>query len=338
MKLQLTALLLVFSSIATANTVRIGNGGGTSYDRNASLTDISAALMTTSQELKLVIHAWIQTQNNTLILKPNQFQALEDAINNTPVEIQKTPCMVNGKEYLAAAYSKPKTTICVNAAGLTSVLTVYNYRHQLLALFAHEYSHLLGFNEDQAIAFQNDVLLYMDMNGYPDLPTFPLIGFGPTKSLLILDWTNRPLVQSQYSIVMQTLEKQIESLYSLQKTTYPILPESENVFADALLRVRYIGMLVKANWTNTPESILARTNYNSLFADSMSENLRAKVTAKDIALKLGILYNYSAPKYPDAEFRYIDPPKVTAQEMANLLVDLEKSILELNTNLNNALF
>ena len=57
----------------------------------------------------------------------------------------------------ASINSKPGT-ICLSAFTIGQKVSMVTDYPQLLALLAHEYSHLMGYDEDQAVSFQKDIL------------------------------------------------------------------------------------------------------------------------------------------------------------------------------------
>lgn len=76
--------------------------------------------------------------------------------NNTD---QYRPCVdASGNPVDASIYSIKVNTVCISQSRLTSKISRHDGRNQILALLAHEYSHLIGFSEEEAKALQRQVL------------------------------------------------------------------------------------------------------------------------------------------------------------------------------------
>lgn len=87
----------------------------------------------------------------------NNSPSMMDIIINTPIYDTYSICQdSHGNTVDGSIYSPYPNTICINSSFM-SRFTPEEARKQLLALVAHEYSHLLGLNEVDATSLQREV-------------------------------------------------------------------------------------------------------------------------------------------------------------------------------------
>lgn len=132
-----------------------GGGGGTAPGRQITEAEVAGILKRARLEIYMTLA--LQEQTNTFPW-PQLFQGdknIYDIIFQYPIYGSKDDCHDSfGNSKDGSIHSPAVGTLCISLKNLSQKLTIDNARPQILALVAHEYSHLKGFDEDEAIALQ----------------------------------------------------------------------------------------------------------------------------------------------------------------------------------------
>ncbi|WP_413581760.1 hypothetical protein [Bdellovibrio sp. HCB288] len=243
-----SALLSIHSQ---ANTVRIGNGGDTQTGSFVSEEALLQAVFKTKTEAQLLLNSWISNEN-IKHLTLEQKKSLVSLIQTTPVELlTKDACHDGVSKKDAVAYASPKPKICVSVLQLKNKLYTDNYRNQILALMIHEYSHLIGFDENQANQLQQLVIQYISILGYPVAvegpPVDDFILYNP-YSIFEDTWNDKERLSEEITSYASELRQKITRYSEYSFGNYPVLLKSANYAPDILLRLNYIEQASKAYW------------------------------------------------------------------------------------------
>ena len=134
-----------------------GGGGGTSHGRAITQAEVAQILSQARLEVYMALALKEQTVEN--FPWPELFSGddnIYQLIYQTQIYGNKSDCHDSfGNSRDGSIHSPVPNTICISLKNLSEKLTVDNARAQILALVAHEYSHLKGFDEEKATALQN---------------------------------------------------------------------------------------------------------------------------------------------------------------------------------------
>lgn len=162
-KIATAATCLLVSATGSANILHdggmSGGGGGTTIANPIGASGIESILFSARQSLFLYF--------NKLSSYPFPTNPKIDAIKNDIQQIIMTTriyaaadgCQDKfGNDVDGSIYSPKEDSICISLKNLGSKLAVDNAKAQTVALVAHEYAHLMGYDEDDAVFVQNWVL------------------------------------------------------------------------------------------------------------------------------------------------------------------------------------
>lgn len=141
-----------------------GGGGNTVIEGSAGTRHTSDYLSSARVELLMYLKAMVSPNNYPDLFSEND--GIHDKVKNYPLDIKETgSCYdLSGNESDASVYLI-KNKICINAHRIGQKVTITNMRAQIIALLAHEYSHFMGYNEDQANQLQENLLIYTSYTG-----------------------------------------------------------------------------------------------------------------------------------------------------------------------------
>jgi hypothetical protein len=161
--------IMIATSIAQAGGVGSG-GGGTTVPDPSSAADIETAIQ---QDARLMIEAWLFRQEKNYheqtleVRMKNPLRKIFDfslsmhqIISRFRVEIRKdAPCLDSAKNPVdGSVFGRERDSICMSVFSMAPKLTKYNYKAEAFALLVHEYSHLAGTTEEEAVAIQKVAL------------------------------------------------------------------------------------------------------------------------------------------------------------------------------------
>lgn len=330
MKLIFALIPLLVTSIASANTVRIGNGGDTI---KMDSPGIVSYILTSPYKLRLITHAWMKNKNNTLILPKERFKEFEQTILDTPLEIQQDPCLVNGKPKTAAAYQTPYKSICVSTKRLALRAGKQLPELQVIALLGHEYLHLLGYDEADAISFQRDIINHLAQFGIPTYNSYVLNPITNDFSNLFktVDWTDKLAVAKFSQGLNDSIKGSLQNLIAQQSSNYPILTEENNIISDIQIRASYLNLMVAANWGAGPDIDELRLLLSTRYFPIMKNGMRMPNTASSISQLFR--YSISYPLlYPKMAIPYIDG-EAGKETFTAVIAETDRLIEELNGSL-----
>ena len=148
-----------------------GGGGGTT---NPVLTNPEFINSTLFHDGAVVVQAWLKGTEATFSRRSPEeqaqsplrflFQGPRTALDLLPsIKIESrmlTPCYdAFGEEREASIYASKPGYICMSPYLMSTRVTELNVAPETLALLVHEISHLLGANEEEAVAIQQEALL-----------------------------------------------------------------------------------------------------------------------------------------------------------------------------------
>lgn len=150
------AFLMAFSAQVFAGGIS-GGGGGTVVPDPAGTEFIKLQL--SGARISLLMLLKNESFSST---RQSLFQGSDNIIekvkNNSLKILEDKPCLdFDGKPNDASINSDPNT-ICISAYTIGQKVSKITDYPQILALLAHEYSHLMGYNESDAEAFQVEIL------------------------------------------------------------------------------------------------------------------------------------------------------------------------------------
>jgi ssRNA-specific RNase YbeY (16S rRNA maturation enzyme) len=322
--------LLLTMTTASANTVRIGNGGDTVHSAPPAMISI---LMTAPHKLRLLTHSWMSTGNADLVLPVARFKEFEQAIIDAPLEMQDNPCLVEGKPKTAAAYSTPYRSICVSLKRLARTIDKDIPEFQTLALLGHEYLHLLGYDEADAIQFQRQIMDYLARYGIPNHNRVALRQIDSTllQRFKDVDWNNKNDVAAFTQKANDSIKAALAPLIEQQMTRYGLLTSETNIISDILMRLSYLNLVVAANWGTGPDIKGLRTTLDTQYFTVVKDGQKASITSSG-ASRLFWLYLIFPIHYPEKPIPYIDP-NGGKEAFASVLEETDKLIAELNQSL-----
>jgi hypothetical protein len=162
------ATFLVVGNTAFAGVVD-GGGGGTLPADPVPVQAVVDVIRGSKLDLRLYARmvSWNGSPGTSPALMKKLFgqrRTLLDLIEDTPIEIKTdAPCYdAGGKEVDGSVYPNPPSAgigalpfdVCISAQRIAPKLVEERVYGETLALVLHEYSHLLGTTEDEAVEFQ----------------------------------------------------------------------------------------------------------------------------------------------------------------------------------------
>lgn len=171
---QISSLVLATCLGAFAHAERVGGvgsgGGGTTVPDPSSADEIAQALQ---EESRFVIEAWFNRQEKNYSEQPADIKAqnplrkffesktgISQLLASTPVELRMTRSCFNsvGQPVDGSIYGSREGSLCMSPSSMAPKLSIYNYKAESFALLVHEFSHLLGADESEAVAIQKMAL------------------------------------------------------------------------------------------------------------------------------------------------------------------------------------
>lgn len=163
-----TLILLTLATSALAKSddgAGSSGGGGTLPTRGVQTYEIAEYVSMAKRDLRLIFRGrWIEynhIRNNNLDhdLEKKLFDGpvtILDILEKTKIELRDSePCLDGaGKEVDGSIYAKEPNSICISSLMIASKVSTEQARDQVIALIAHELSHLLGTTESEAHWFQ----------------------------------------------------------------------------------------------------------------------------------------------------------------------------------------
>ena len=169
-KILAISTILIATNVAYSNGVESGGGGTTVAVNTIHLLDLNRIIESSRAELILFFNSQssqkIETMsfNNTpeykkLIQSP---KSIFEIIEENPIYIARNPHFPckdqNNNAVDGSIYSPKPNSICLSESRLSLKLSLGTARGQILALIAHEYSHLLGLSEEEATTLQSKIV------------------------------------------------------------------------------------------------------------------------------------------------------------------------------------
>ncbi|MBO9665323.1 MAG: hypothetical protein J7501_00730, partial [Bdellovibrio sp.] len=318
-------IVLATSSFAFANTVRIGSGGDSQQGDFVTDELLVSTLKKITTDEQLLIHSWLWHKEQSPISASELDQLLE-VVRSTPVHIVRdVPCKAALEDKDAVAFRSPDS-ICVSILKLKTKLHFDNYKSQLLGLMLHEHSHLIGFSEEKASFFQQAVIRFVAINGYPPatLPVVLTIFERSSNTIFKAPWNNKThLYQATQEFVADTKAHVMNFKQMLLYGLYPALPPKEDSTDDILLRLNYLTLVSRAYWA-PKKNAAAQKQLDLIFA--------GRDTVKASAFNATLDFQVQSLQSGDAELKRLteDSPKA---DFDALLFDITRQIGSLKFHL-----
>ncbi|MGK5085547.1 hypothetical protein WDW37_19845 [Bdellovibrionota bacterium FG-1] len=166
----LTLLGLLMFGLGSGSVVLAGDGSGTSGGGGITPPEgVSSAWIKNSiRQSRLSLYLYFNSQAKLYRASPSPVGKLLfegahtvfEMIQTTSIELnEEGPCLDPAHEEKdgAAPGSQPNS-ICISVKNLAQKLNSDNYWNQTIALVGHEFSHLLGANEAQALEIQKSII------------------------------------------------------------------------------------------------------------------------------------------------------------------------------------
>lgn len=181
-KFNLLALGLLSPLVSHANGgVITGGGGGITIPEHVATYSVKTAAFENAG--KILIPWFRKEEMNFNFLKDEDKQAspfrkifqsdksIYSLIHDSSIEIRENaPCLdVEGLPHDGSIFAEKPHAICLSAFLMAPKLSYYNVDAETLALAAHEYSHLMGTNEDEAVAIQKSAISAFMTTGFGDV-------------------------------------------------------------------------------------------------------------------------------------------------------------------------
>jgi hypothetical protein len=165
--LSLSLVCLSLNTVALADGGVSGGGGGSVPENPVGRYAVEEFLQDARGELLMFFNG--QDRGLAGGLFSDLFHSspnIYEIVRQTKIGIkQNGPCIgKDGKEYDGSVVGPDSTSICISTDQLGKKLTKDNAHRQTLALVAHEYAHLLGYDEDKAVKLQKFVIGYYEEN------------------------------------------------------------------------------------------------------------------------------------------------------------------------------
>jgi hypothetical protein len=169
-KIILASVSLALSFNAFADGTITGGGGGTT---NPDPVPQYAIESTVADYTGLILISWFRYEQHAYNLGSEAEKlkspfrkvfesktSIFELIRDSSVEIRSNgPCLdAEGKPWDGSIYASSPNVICLSSYTMAPKLNFANVEAETIALAAHEYSHLLGTNEDEAKAIQQAAL------------------------------------------------------------------------------------------------------------------------------------------------------------------------------------
>ncbi|WP_413574505.1 hypothetical protein ACLVWU_09780 [Bdellovibrio sp. HCB290] len=254
--LSLTVLLLLGSLQVFATTVRIGNGGDTNSGSEVSFIQLSKVIDDYKRDIPLLISSWTNLKFGAP-LSQNELADLLTVVQKVPVQVLlQKPCFDGTTDKDAVAFQNPPQ-ICISTFQLQNKLTTANYKNQIVSLLVHEFSHLIGFDENRAVQLQQFTLQYIGTYGYPEV-----FSRGDVDDFTLLDpysifeglWTNKNRLAAEVKIYSNALKVKMQAYADYSRGPYPALPADKNYTGDIMVRLNYLSLVSKAYWQRFPSA------------------------------------------------------------------------------------
>lgn len=148
-----------------------GGGGGLLPAHPVGAEAVYHIVEDARRELKMFFYTFENTPNtldgfdSRLMSTPGQ--TIFDILDRTVIGVKMTsPCLdLEGEEKDGSIVGPLPNSICISAKTTGEKLAAGNARVETMALIVHELSHLMGFNETEAIALQESVANYYNERG-----------------------------------------------------------------------------------------------------------------------------------------------------------------------------
>jgi hypothetical protein len=319
--------LVISATTAHANTVRIGSGGDSQESEQVPEELLIDSLEKIQSDAQFLIHAWMWNLEKSP-LDSEVLEKLRQVVINTPVQVvRNSACSTGSEDKDAVAYTSPTNSICISTLNLKAKLRIDNYKSQLLSLMIHEYSHLIGFDENQATKLQQLTMRHLALNGYaypgPLQVNFYQIGDRP-RSFRNLDSNKKELYQFLIAYITEAQTRNA-TYDAILISNYPALAPQSDYVADIGVRLNYLKIL--ADGYQAPRADKSyQEELDQIFAGS------ASVTASKFNEKMR-LKMVRTFQYPDAVLPRIDVKKASGEDFAKLVAEIE----ELDQKIQNAL-
>lgn len=165
-RIHFLALGLFSPLVSQAGGVITGGGGGITIPEHVAPYSVTSAAF---EHTGAILISWFRNQEMQFdLLKDEEKQispfrkifqsekSIYSLIHDSSIEVrEKAPCLdVDGLQHDGSIFAVAPHSICLSAFLMAPKLSYYNVDAETLALAAHEYSHLMGTNEDEAVAIQ----------------------------------------------------------------------------------------------------------------------------------------------------------------------------------------
>ena len=173
--IQMSLVALFVPLIAMGNAKVIGNGGNVEKSRLVTRYEIISILHRARRD-SIYIANFLEKKKEVHFPVSTSYENFRNAIRGHKILIDLDPCYdQNGKETDASTVSAAKDQMCINIVRLEKKLRVSNARPEILGLVAHEYSHFVGANENEAREFQKRIVsLVASTREAPDRIVVPM--------------------------------------------------------------------------------------------------------------------------------------------------------------------
>lgn len=158
--------MMVLSMSTQAEILRggiSGGGGGTVIARPASPEMIKEILRDSRLALLMYFNqqTFLQSNSHAALFPANEPSILDVIRKNKLSLVFDGPCRDSaGRAVDGSVFGSEENSICISVKNLSEKLSVEQARTQTLGLVAHEYSHLVGFDEEAAQALQDEMISF----------------------------------------------------------------------------------------------------------------------------------------------------------------------------------
>ncbi|MGE0631657.1 MAG: hypothetical protein AB7O96_04575 [Pseudobdellovibrionaceae bacterium] len=299
------SLLAGMTANAREGGISAGGGGLQESDR-LSVQEVSSLIRDSRWSLLMYFnYASFMADSQT---RPHQTKIYSGPVNiiqmlsTVEIEIkQSTPCIDGLGNKLTAEATLPNH-VCISASELSAQLIPETAQKEVIALLAHELSHLLGMNEAEAKALQKEVKARAYPYFSPDVEGF--VNYGLASWQISQERTFILAAKAAHMKKIEQLRKAIPTKYKSTDLTQVSIfmttalkegadqnPPRESVFKSALLHPELQKLATRVSLESAVtnlylEAVANRnTSYDQLFGTKKSMSLK-EVCNKMPAIKI----------------------------------------------------
>ncbi|MBK9293425.1 MAG: hypothetical protein IPM57_03125 [Oligoflexia bacterium] len=321
-------ILAVFLTTVIATSVFAGGisggGGGTIIPDPAGTEFIKLQL--TNARLSLLMFFKNLSYSKS---RPELFAGQDNIIEKIKtyslnIETAKACVDFDGQANDGSINSDPNT-ICISAFTIGQKVSMITAYPQLLALLAHEYSHLMGYDEKQATEFQKEVLY--SVKAVDSMDAYNVAHSFSWESLKVLAWLNNAqaeLSRNNPDKVYEVLKRADQTNLFPERYPFRAIDKKEaNAVAGIAVRINNLRLYTCAKY----EAVIGAKDicegqYENVFSSGVDEmtaddyNFRY-YGSRDSAAPIGMVPNLL--KNPDRLMGELESLQVELRKMMDLI-------------------